>query len=171
MVRAYARRINGYTALQGQLKAHKTAGRTQIRLGSTSAELKAELKKVERELKQAERDVKHSNIGDTMSKRKMRIDAGDIPDAAQVKFQMENNDLLRFADEMLTEHVKEDRRKNKIFNKDDVQGAGNHEDIDLEEVANRNWIIWLESNGVVMDHKLLLNRNPIGSNTRFRPYW
>jgi len=157
MVRAYGRRINAYTVLQGKLRPHKMAGRTNIRLGSTTAELKAELEKVERNL----------SIGDIMSKRKARIDAGDTPDAAQVKFQMENNDLLRFADEMLTEYVVEDRRKNKIFNKYDIQGAGNHEDIDIEEVANRNWIIWLESNGVVMDYKLLLNRNPIGLNTRF----
>ena len=171
MVRAYGRRINAYTVLQGKLRPHKMAGRTNIRLGSTTAELKAELekveKKIERELKQAERDAKHSSIGDTMTQRKMRIDAGDTPDASQVNFQMENNDLLRFADEMLTEYVVEDRRKNKIFNKADVQEAGNHEDIDLKEVADRYWIVWLESNGVVVDQKLLLNRNPIGSNSRF----
>jgi hypothetical protein len=158
MVR-YTRRINAYTVLQGKLKPHKRAGRTQMNLNSTADELKAELKKVER-------DVKFSNIGDSMTHRKARIDVGDTPDAAQVKFQMENKDLLRFADEMQTEHVMEERKKNKTFHKDD-DVVGNHEDIHMKALKDRDWIRWLESGGVVVDHKLLINRNPIGSNTRF----
>jgi hypothetical protein len=70
------------------------AGRTKIHLGSTIDELKAELKRVEREVK----------FGNIMIERKARIVAGDTPESADDKFRMENNDLLRFADDMMTEH-------------------------------------------------------------------
>jgi hypothetical protein len=78
---------------------------------------------------------------------------------------MENKDLLRFADDMMTEHVQAERKEKNIHNENEFD---KHADINMEAVRTRDYIRWLEDgNNRIKDKKLLINRSPIGSNDRF----
>jgi hypothetical protein len=153
MVRAFGRNINARTRLQGQLRAHKMNGLTTIHLGNASTD------KMKAELKRINRDIKHSNIGNIMTQRKARIDANDTPATEEDKFHMKHNDLLKFADRMMTE----DNIKNKIFEGKEIDPSINH-----KALLTRDWVRWKEDfNGKIKYLKLLINRSVIGINKKF----
>ena len=94
-----------------------------------------------------------------MTQRKMRIDADDTPATEEDKFHMKHNDLLKFADRMMTE----DNIKNKIFEGKEIDPSINH-----KALLTRDWVRWKEDfNGKIKDLKLLINRSVIGINKKF----
>jgi hypothetical protein len=104
-------------------------------------------------------------INHIMTERRARIVAGNTPETADDKFRMENKDLLRFADEMMTDHVQAERKEKNIYNENEFD---RHAGINMEAVRTRDYIRWLEdSNNRIKDKKLLINRSPIDSNWRF----
>jgi hypothetical protein len=101
-------------------------------------------------------------INHIMTERRARIVAGNTPETADDKFRMENKDLLRFADEMMTDHVQAERKEKNIYNENEFD---RHAGINMEAVRTRDYIRWLEdSNNRIKDKKLLINRSPIDSN-------
>jgi hypothetical protein len=146
MPRIGGRVVSERTRLQGQLKLHKANGLTTIHLGNASNEdMKTEVKRIEKKVKRNEMDKKFSNIGGIMIQQKEKID--------------NEANLLKFADEMMTEHVMKERKDAKIFHNSEFANDG---EINYKALETRDWVcVHEDKNGMAKDLKLFINRNVI----------